>query len=311
MYNGMLNIRKEPGYTSADVVAKLRGILHMRRIGHTGTLDPAAEGVLPVCLGSATKLCDHIADRDKVYETVMRLGVTTDTEDMTGQILTEMSGGEVRRRVTEEALRETVQSFAGDYAQIPPMYSAIKVGGKKLYELARAGRTVERKPRNVRILAIEVTEVSLPLVRMTVTCSKGTYIRSLCRDIGEQLGTGAAMESLLRTRVGIFGIEEALRLGELEERMRTDPELVREAVIPVDAFFAEAPAVTAAEDAMKYLRNGNALFPDQVTGENGEWPAGTPGTRARVYGAEGVFYAVYQWDDSGKLVPVQMFLPKE
>ncbi|MBR3366405.1 MAG: tRNA pseudouridine(55) synthase, partial [Lachnospiraceae bacterium] len=129
MYNGMLNIRKEPGYTSADVVAKLRGILHMRRIGHTGTLDPAAEGVLPVCLGSATKLCDHIADRDKVYETVMRLGVTTDTEDMTGQILTEMSGGEVRRRVTEEALRETVQSFAGDYAQIPPMYSAIKVGG--------------------------------------------------------------------------------------------------------------------------------------------------------------------------------------
>ncbi len=311
MYDGMLNIRKEPGYTSSDVVAKLRGILHMRKIGHTGTLDPAAEGVLPVCLGSATKLCDYIADRDKVYETVMRLGVTTDTEDMTGRIVTQMPEQEVLRRVSMRELTDAVESFAGPYAQVPPMYSAIKVGGKKLYELARAGRTVERKPRDVRIHAIEVTEADLPLVRMTVSCSKGTYIRSLCRDIGGKLGTGAAMQSLLRTRVGIFRIEEALRLGEIEAMMREDPQLVRGRIIPVDRFFADALAVCTAPEAMKYLRNGNALLPEQVKDESGHTPQGSPGGRVRVYDTEGIFYAVYQWDSGGKLTPVQMFLPKE
>ncbi len=306
MKNGVINIYKEKGYTSFDVVAKLRGILHQRKIGHTGTLDPDAEGVLPVCVGKATGLVELLTDETKTYEAVLLLGKDTDTQDISGEVLSEHA-------VTcdKEDLENCLKSFEGAQMQIPPMYSALKVNGRKLYELAREGKTVERKARPVHFYEIHLLSCNLPRAVIRVTCSKGTYIRSLCRDIGEQLGTGAAMESLLRTRVGIFGIEEALRLGELEERMRTDPELVREAVIPVDAFFAEAPALTAAEDAMKYLRNGNALFPDQVTGENGEQPAGTPGTRARVYGAEGVFYAVYQWDDSGKLVPVQMFLPKE
>ena len=202
MLNGMLNIYKEAGYTSSDVVARLRGILHMRKIGHTGTLDPMAEGVLPVCLGNGTKLASLIEDRDKEYRAVMRLGVSTDTQDMTGAVLEE-AGEEVLSSITPEKIKEACAGFVGGYDQIPPMYSAIKVNGKKLYELARAGKSVERKPRRIHIYELELERVDMPLVTMRVVCSKGTYIRTLCEDIGRQLGCPAAVK-LERVRAAQF-----------------------------------------------------------------------------------------------------------
>ena len=217
MLNGIVNVYKEKGYTSFDVVAKLRGILKMRKIGHTGTLDPEAEGVLLVCTGRATKVCGLLTDRDKEYETVLLLGVTTDTQDLSGTVL---SRREVS--VTAEEVEAVIRGFAGEYLQVPPMYSALKVGGKKLCDLARAGVTVERKARPVTIHEITISEVCLPRVRMRVKCSKGTYIRTLCQDIGERLGCGACMESLLRTQVSDFSVETALRLAEIEDLVRQE-----------------------------------------------------------------------------------------
>ena len=208
MIHGIINVYKEKGFTSHDVVAKLRGIVGQKKIGHTGTLDPDATGVLPVCLGKATKLCDLLTDKDKTYEAVMLLGMTTDTQDVTGRILEERS----TETLTADKVREAIRSFIGDYDQIPPMYSALKVNGKKLYELAREGKVVERKARPVKILDIRIIEMDLPRVRMEVSCSKGTYIRTLCHDIGEQLGCGGCMESLIRTRVSAFQINDAKTL---------------------------------------------------------------------------------------------------
>ena len=211
MIHGIINVYKEKGFTSHDVVAKLRGIVGQKKIGHTGTLDPDATGVLPVCLGKATKLCDLLTDKNKTYEAVLLLGKTTDTQDITGEVLEEKS----TEALTEEKVREAIEGFIGDYEQIPPMYSALKVNGKKLYELAREGKVIERKARPVKILDIQILEIDLPKVRMEVSCSKGTYIRTLCHDIGEKLGCGGCMESLIRTRVSTFRIEDAktLRMG--------------------------------------------------------------------------------------------------
>ena len=195
MVNGILNVYKEKGYTSHDVVAKLRGIVGQKKIGHTGTLDPDAEGVLPVCLGRATKVCDMLTEKDKTYEAVLLLGKETDTQDISGTVL---RVGETEG-LTQEQVKDCVMSFVGEYDQIPPMYSALKVNGKKLYELAREGKTIERKSRKVEIKEIRILEMALPRVRMEVSCSKGTYIRTLCHDIGEKLGCFGCMESLLRT----------------------------------------------------------------------------------------------------------------
>ncbi|MFG6330795.1 MAG: tRNA pseudouridine(55) synthase TruB, partial [Lachnospiraceae bacterium] len=197
MKNGVINIYKERGFTSHDVVAKLRGILKQKKIGHTGTLDPDAEGVLPVCLGTGTKLCDMLTDRDKTYETVLLLGQRTDTQDAGGNVL---ERAEVR--VTEEEVRQAVMSFVGPCEQIPPMYSALKVGGRKLCDLAREGKEVERRARPVTIYGIRIQRITLPEVHMTVSCSKGTYIRTLCHDIGERLGCHGCMKELLRTKAG-------------------------------------------------------------------------------------------------------------
>ncbi len=330
-YSGMIIIHKETGYTSSDVVAKLRGILHMRKIGHTGTLDPGATGVLPVCLGSATKLCELIADRDKEYVAVCRLGVTTDTEDMSGEVLTQISREEVLARITAAALssakdgggeaaipsgvqeggssveafvRKTVSSFEGSYDQVPPMYSAIWVDGKRLYDLARKGITVERTPRRVTIHELELLEIRQEdpvTLTLRVRCSKGTYIRSLCRDIGEALGCGGAMASLVRTRVGQFRIEDALTLDEVSAVMHSEPEKITQYIQPVDSFFPEALSVTVPDDLLKYLENGNPLaakelgLPDKTRGQ------------LRMYDAAGRFYALYEMK-GGRAKPVKMFL---
>ena len=302
MCNGIINIYKEKGFTSHDVVAKLRGICKMKKIGHTGTLDPEAVGVLPVCFGSGTKLCDMLSDWDKEYITVLRLGIVTDTQDMTGQILSQC-GGEQIKALSEEHVREVVMGFVGDYDQIPPMYSALKVNGKKLYELARAGVEVERKPRRVRIEEIEVRSVNLPLVELRVVCSKGTYIRTLCHDIGAELGCGGAMESLTRSRVGIFRVEDALTLDELE-RLR-DENRISSVIFPPDTIFAKNRAVTVNMQGRKMAQNGNRLGEAQLT----EKVLLTDGEQVRVYDNDGRFYGIYDYHQAeSTLKPVKMFL---
>ena len=255
--DGIINVYKEKGFTSHDVVAKLRGILRMKKIGHTGTLDPAAEGVLPVCLGKGTRLCDMLTDKTKTYRAVLLLGQETDTQDTTGVVQAEYPV-----HVTEEEVRKAIVSFLGDYMQIPPMYSALKVNGKKLYELARQGKEVERQARPVQILDIQIESIDLPRATLFVTCSKGTYIRTLCYDIGRKLGCGGCMESLLRTRVDRFELKDSLTLSQIE-KLR-DEGRVEEAVVPVEGVFLKLPAlVTKPGDGDKLVHNGNP-FPAEL-----------------------------------------------
>lgn len=301
MINGIIIVHKEQDFTSADVVAKMRGICRQKKIGHTGTLDPLATGVLPVCLGRGTKLCDMLTDKDKEYVAELLLGVKTDTQDITGQVLESRPV-----EVTEDAVREACESFIGPYEQIPPMYSALKVNGKKLYELARAGKEIERKPRSVRIQELEILEIRLPVVKMRVSCSKGTYIRTLCEDIGEKLGCSGTMKSLQRTRVGAFSLEQALTLGQLQEYKDTGRLL--EAVIPVESCFQEYPVLHIAETYSKLLENGNALLVEQ-TQEKQCYPAGE---WVRLHRPDDSFAGIYAFDASQeKYKPVKMFLEKE
>ena len=298
MINGILNVYKEAGFTSHDVVAKLRGICRQKKIGHTGTLDPEAVGVLPVCLGSGTKLCDMLTDKSKEYEAVLLLGQVTDTQDVTGTVLEE-------HEVTadEEQAVEAIRSFVGAYEQIPPMYSALKVNGKRLYELARAGKDVERKGRPVEIHSIEILSVSLPEITFRVACSKGTYIRTLCHDIGQKLGCGGTMKSLKRTRVGIFTIDGALKLSQLEELAAQGR--LEEKVIPVEAMFTELPALTVKDAFARLIENGNAFYPGQA-----EESVRTPdGGQVRVYDRKGRFYGIYAFsEEKERYQPVKMFL---
>ena len=242
MISGIINVYKEKGFTSHDVVAKLRGIFQQKKIGHTGTLDPDAEGVLPVCLGKATKVCDLLTDKDKEYETVLLLGKATDTQDITGAVISESP-------VTcqEEEIRKIIVGFVGAYSQIPPMYSALKVNGKKLCDLARSGVSVERAARDVQIFSIDILEVLLPRVKMRVHCSKGTYIRTLCHDIGSKAGCGGCMESLLRTRVAEFHLGEAKKLSEIEAEVQ---------VVRAKAAGKEL----AREDFAALIRNTDSVF---------------------------------------------------
>lgn len=253
MWNGILNIYKEKGYTSHDVVAKLRGIVKQKKIGHTGTLDPDAEGVLPVCLGKATKLCDMLTDRSKTYETVLLLGKTTDTQDISGTVIEEKETG----YLTEKEVRACIDGYVGDYEQLPPMYSAVKVNGKRLYELARQGIEVERKTRKVTIYHIYIQEISLPRVRMQIHCSKGTYIRTLCHDIGVYLGCGGCMESLLRTQSGCFELKDSLKLEEIAEIYAQDR--LTEVLLPADTVFEELKEVCIGREYEALAYNGNTF----------------------------------------------------
>jgi tRNA pseudouridine55 synthase len=295
--HGIINVYKEKGYTSHDVVARLRGILGQKRIGHTGTLDPDAEGVLPVCLGKATKVCELLADWDKTYRAILLLGQVTDTQDVSGEIL---ETREVTASIKE--VYEAIQSFKGEYAQVPPMYSALKVNGKKLYELAREGKTVERKARNVQIHEIKIHEIVLPRISMTVNCSKGTYIRTLCHDIGQKVGCGGCMEQLLRTQVGMFRVEESLRLDEIE--VLHDLGQLQEHMAAIDSLFSLYPAVTVKQEYQKLLDNGNELYGRQVGKQ------GFPGQDGpvRMYGSDGNFQAVYEYlKKENRFRPMKMF----
>lgn len=302
--NGILNIYKEAGYTSFDVVAKLRGILHEKKIGHTGTLDPDATGVLPVCVGKATKVCGLLTDKDKEYEAVLQLGITTDTQDATGQILTDHS--DLIDTLTEERVREVVLSFIGAYEQVPPMYSALKVGGRKLCDLAREGIEVERKARLVHIYGIEIVQMQLPFVTMRVHCSKGTYIRTLCDDIGKKLGVGGSMKSLIRTRVSCFSLEQAMTLTQIEQHR--DQGTVHELLLPIDDVFAEYPALHVTKEAQNRLQNGNRLAIADISDMSHLCGPDTD-AKYRVYDSQGNFYGIYSWDTQRKdLKCIKMFL---
>lgn len=304
--DGIINVYKEKGYTSHDVVAKMRGILRMKKIGHTGTLDPEAEGVLPVCLGKGTKLCDLLTDKTKEYRAVLLLGRETDTQDLTGRVLAEQEV-ELSEQM-ERTVRETVMSFLGPYLQMPPMYSALKVNGKKLYELARAGKEVERQPRPVEILELEIEKLELPRVTMRVMCSKGTYIRTLCHDIGRKAGCGGCMESLVRTRVDRFGIRESLRLSEIE-RLRDLGELDRY-VWPVDAVFAGLPGLVMLPAGDRLVHNGNPFGPEFAEAEpKAEEKAPKAGGNVRVYDSKGEFIGIYRYEEKkGRYQPQKIFL---
>lgn len=301
MLNGIIIINKEPGFTSHDVVAKMRGICSQRKIGHTGTLDPAATGVLPVCLGSATKLCELLTDKDKEYVAELLLGVETDTQDMTGQILRECPVS-----VTQDQMRECAALFTGDILQVPPMYSALKVNGKKLYELAREGREVERRPRPVTIRELDILEMRFPVVRLRVVCSKGTYIRTLCADMGGRLGCGGAMQSLQRTRAGNFFLKDAITLDELQ-KLKDEGKLA-EALRPVDSVFTGCPVLHVRGEHTKLLDNGNPFSPEQSC----ENVAHEPDRQVRVYRQDGSFAGIYAYaSKEKKYKPVKMFLEKE
>lgn len=302
MINGIVNIYKEKGYTSHDVVAVLRKVVGQKKIGHTGTLDPDATGVLPVCLGRATKVCELLTDHDKTYKALLLLGKTTDTQDISGEILEERDPG----NLTEEEVRSCIESFIGEYDQIPPMYSALKVNGKKLYELAREGKTVERKSRKVQIHGIRILEMNFPHVRMEVDCSKGTYIRTLCHDIGEKLQVGGCMEELERTKVGRFLKEDAVTLDEVRQKMEQGEGA--ELFTPLDQIFAELPAVTVTDAKAWMSYNGNDL-PERFLLEKEAW---TDGQEVRVYDSRKNFIGLYQYRAPKKLFHIKkMFLDPE
>ena len=287
--NGIVTVYKEKGYTSHDVVARVRRIFGQKKVGHTGTLDPQAEGVLPVCLGPSTRVCSLLTDQDKTYEADLLLGIRTDTQDLTGKVL---------ERCVDlpdpQAVTEAVLSFCGDYDQVPPMYSARKVNGRKLYELAREGTEVERSPGRVRIYEIRILSMELPLCRIRVTCSKGTYIRTLCDDIGAALGCGGAMASLLRTRVGAFTLQDAVTLQELEDAKAAG--ILAEKVLSPDLLFEHLPAVRFSAQADQRARNGNPV-PAQMTDYTLPLP---PGIKVRLYDSNGMFYGISEADPQQK-----------
>lgn len=298
--DGLLNVYKEKGYTSHDVVAKLRGILHQKKIGHTGTLDPDATGVLPVCLGKATKVCELLADKEKCYQAVLQFGVTTDTQDLTGTVLSKKEFSQ-----EEEEVRSAVLSFIGDYDQIPPMYSAIKINGKKLYELARQGKEVERKARRVQIHDIQIRSMDRKKgqVVMDVTCSKGTYIRTLCHDIGEKLGCGGAMADLVRTRVGTFRIQDAYSLDELAEFVGNGT--IGQYVLPVDKLFETLPKIVIDQNYCGLIYNGNPFMEKHILEAVNSCKTG----QVRVYDFKDCFVGIYQYHLEKKCFwPVKMFL---
>lgn len=282
MVHGVINVRKEKGMTSFSVVARCRRIFKQKKIGHTGTLDPDAEGVLVVCLGKGTKLVDQLSHGTKTYEAVLLLGQVTDTQDTSGTVLEEHDVC-----VTAEETTEAILSFEGPQMQVPPMYSALKVDGKKLVDLARRGIEVERRAREVTFSDLEILNVDLPRVRFRVTCSKGAYIRTLCEDIGNKLGCGGCMESLLRTRTDEFDISSALTLNEISEKVEAGD---LSFVIPIDRFFEEYPRVDVPEDLDRDIKNGNR-FELRGLGD-------VPNKTVRVYLSDGAFAGLYK--KSGK-----------
>lgn len=268
--NGIILIDKPQGWTSHDVVGKLRGILHERRIGHSGTLDPLATGLLVVFIGRATRAVEFAEADRKEYVAGLRLGMNTDTQDITGRIISKETD-----IPDEPEVRIAIERFRGELEQIPPMYSAVKIGGKKLYELARKGESIERKPRHITIFGLEITGRSDNDYILDVVCSKGTYIRTLCHDIGAAMGCGGCMSSLRRTKSGVFSVDNAYTIAEIQEAADRGEE--EKLLLPIDTLFAGYTKLSVDADSEKKLKNGciiNTSSPDgrfRVYSEDGEF----------------------------------------
>ncbi len=302
MIDGVLNIYKEPGYTSHDVVAKMRGILHQKKIGHMGTLDPNAVGVLPVCLGKATKLCSILSEKDKSYDCTLLLGLQTDTQDIDGEVINR-ADPEKLESLDPEDIVNAIKSFIGDYAQIPPMYSAIKINGEKLYEKARRGEVVERKAREVKIIDIVITGIEPPRVNFRVTCSKGTYVRTLCNDIGEKLGVYGCMEKLCRTMVDRFDVKNAITLDEIE-KFRDDGSLSNY-LYPVDEMLDKYSKCIVSAEAEKLVKNGNIFTGSQTMLKMNHKDEQI----LRVYTAGNQFIGLYKYNAEKRIYkPYKIFL---
>ncbi len=296
MMNGVLNIYKEPGMTSFQVVYQIRKLTGEDKIGHTGTLDPDAKGVLPVCIGKATKLVDMLMDTDKQYRASLLFGRKTDTQDISGKTLEEMGPAEVKKNLFPEQIRQVIEGFVGEIEQMPPMYSAVKVNGVKLVDAARKGKTIERKARKVSIYGfdqIAVTGFDDPdgavKAFFTVNCSKGTYIRTLCEDIGARLSVPACLESLERTRTSGLDLSSAITLEEAKQYMEKG--ILGDYLIPADTFLKKYKAICVREEAVKKLIYGNWLRPNEF------FPVGSyeDNEMFRVYDTEKNFYAVYRF----------------
>ncbi len=289
--SGILVFDKPQGFTSHDVVAKLRGILRTRKIGHGGTLDPMATGVLPIFVGGATKASDYAAAQDKTYEAGFTLGFSTDTQDTTGTVIERSD-----RRVTLDEVRDALEGFRGAQKQIPPMYSAIKIDGQKLYDLARKGKEVERPARDITILDIALLDFDEQAQKgaFRVTCSKGTYVRTIVHDLGQKLGTCAAMHALTRIRSGVYTLAQAVTF-ETVERARDDGTLGR-LFQPTDSLFADDPAVRLTAEGRDRALRGAVVFPRQAEG----LAALAPGTLCRVYAPDGQFLMLGRADTLDK-----------
>ncbi len=285
--NGILIVDKPAGWTSQDVVAKLRGVFQERRVGHGGTLDPMATGVLPVFIGRATRGVEFFESAEKEYVAGLRLGLETDTQDVTGNVLSQSPVA-----VTEERLRRTMRQFVGEISQVPPMYSAVKIGGKKLYELARQGKEVARPARQVTIHELELCSGAGTDWTFRVRCSKGTYVRTLCQQIGQALGCGGCMSSLRRTKAGRYTLADALPLARIVTAPAEElPSLLR----GVDTLFSDRPAYHATLNQEKAIRNGAPFTSPKVP--DGEY---------RVYGAEDVFLCLAR-QRQGRMNPIKGF----
>lgn len=254
--DGILNINKPPGMTSHDVVDYIRRVTNIKKVGHTGTLDPDATGVLPVCIGRATKIVQFLINENKSYRVTLLLGVSTNTQDISGNVVKEIKDF----NITLKDIENILVSFTGDIEQVPPMVSALRVNGKRLYKLAREGKEVEREARKITIYKIGLLEVKLPYVSLEIDCSKGTYIRTLCSDIGDRLGMGACLFDLVRTRAGSFDIKSSFELKDIKDR-----ETVKSNLIPMDEVLEHLPEVRALPGGIESLRRGKPLFRNDVS----------------------------------------------
>ncbi len=293
MYDGILPVYKEKDFTSFDVIAKMRGILHQKKIGHAGTLDPMATGVLVLLLGNATKLSELLTDHDKAYRAQLLLGVSSDTEDISGNLVTDKNYETICKGLGQELITSTLRSFEGTIDQIPPMYSAIKKNGKKLYEYARKGETIELEPRKVNIYKICDISISLPYISFTVYCGKGTYIRSLCRDIGISLGTQAVMSSLERISVDEVTLSDTHTLDEIQSASLCGR--VEDIIIPTDRVLGKYPSAMIKPFANKLLSNGNKLLKTDIS--LSDEIAVNDNEIIRIY-MDDKLYALYRYDDS-------------
>ena len=302
MLNGVINVYKEPGFTSHDVVAKLRGILKQKKIGHMGTLDPNAVGVLPVCVGKATKLCDVLSEKDKTYSATLLLGTETKTQDIFGKVVKKATEEEIDA-LDEEKVIKTIKGYIGDYEQIPPMFSAIKIKGQKLYDLARRGEEVERPARHCKIIDIKLKGIELPRVFMDVTCSKGTYIRTLCHDIGKDLGVGGCMEKLTRIQVDRFKVEESVKLEDIEKAR--DEGRLDDLILPIDEVLDGYSKCVVSDEAEKLVMNGNIF----TSGDTKFKMNHEDGQIVRVYKEDETFIGLYKFY-AGKRIykPEKMFI---